>query len=835
MESAPLNDSVGRFPATFSQQRFWFQELANPGDPELNIAVRWEIRGKFSGAQLEKAVQQIIDRHEILRTCFVVDKGELYQEVVESVSFRLGMVDLRAVSPDEHEPRVAAMARELASRPFDLSQPGLLRITLVQLAADRAALLIAAHHMAFDGFSIGVLGHEIGQTMQALAERRAPDLPEIDLQYGDYALWEQEFEGSGALEEAGAFWENRLKDAPYFEIEPDLPRPATRATVGKTITRSFAEDFDHRMIAFTKSAGISFFTFGAAALSAALYQWSGKSDILFATPVAGRTDVEIEKLIGVFINTLVMRLDAQPEATLRAHVAGVGDSVTEALLHQEYPFDRLVRRLKPPRDASRRPLVSINLNMQRAFLQERQYGEFELISVPSHMPGIFYDLNVQIVGRNSGWKLMLDYNTSLFKSETAEEFAELLLETFETILQHPDRKLSELPKRHQPAATPSAHTAAPDQAAQPGITSDHHAEIRDAVQKVWAEVLGRPADECTGDFFDLGGHSLIALRMLARLQETLGQPLSLGTFLQDPTLDGFAATIAAMHASPDTKTPSAETKPSLWSILTLREATADSPVIVSLNQPFLYHALARQIGDNIEVVNLNITGDDNIRRLQDMDFATVASEAATLLHARYSGRPVVLMGHCVDGLLALRIAQQKALAQEFIPLVAMVDSWEPSVFVNRGRRARLSARWMTRLRRWGHFLAARLKGQIGWSDLLQQTRLGNAILRRFVAAPPETEAEQQAFKVNIQLVQLSRRLPSERYAGEVALFRTQAHTQAALRKTFGWAELLPPDTPVYELPGWHEDALKTTGVPKIARILQARIGRHAEGSARYGG
>ncbi len=835
MESAPLTETIGRFPTTFSQQRFWFQELAKPGDPELNIAVRWEIRGKFSGAQLEKAVQQIIQRHEILRTRFIVDNGEVWQEVVEAVPFRLGMVDLRAVAPEEHESRVAAMARELANRPFDLSQPCLLRMTLVQLAADRAAILISAHHIVFDGFSIGVLGHELGQIMQALAERRDPDLPELDLQYGDYALWEQEFEASGALEEDGAFWENRLKDAPYFELEPDFPRPAKRETTGKTIVKAFPTDFDDRMVAFNKSSGISLFTLGAAALSAALHQWSGKTDILFATPVAGRTDVEIERLIGVFINTLVMRIDAQPDANLREHVGRVADTVTDALLHQSYPFDLLVRRLRPSRDPSRRPLVSINLNMQRAFLQERRYGDFDLVSVPSHMPGIFHDLNVQIVGRNSGWKLMLDYNTSLFTAETADAFSDLLLQTFETILRDPEARLADLPRRQKAVAGPGPATSVAKVAPKSERRVSDHKDIRAELQRIWSEVLGRPPSDCEGDFFELGGHSLVALRMLARTQESFGQRLSLGAFLEDPTLDALAETIARVLERAKDQAAQAGENAELWDVLPLRAAAADSPVIVTVNQPFLYHAFARQISEGVEVVNLTIAEEYGLTRLAAKDFATLAADAADLLRARYAGRPIALMGHCVDGLLALRMAQQEALARENILLVGMIDPLEPAEVVRRGRFERVRARWSVRLRRWGHYLGAKLRGQIGWADLLRQTGAGEKLLRRFGAIAPETEAERHAFAVNHRLVQMSQEASAEPFDGDVALFKTEAHTDAALRGSFGWSRFLPADTPVYQLPGWHQDALMTTGVEKIAQIVQARIARRMKDASRHGG
>lgn len=834
MEIALISDVVGRFPTTSAQQRFWFQEKAKPGDIELNIAVRWEIRGSFRVADIEQAAQLITDRHEMLRTRFVEEGGELWQEVVQSVRFRLGVVDLRAVSTDEHEARVSAMARELAARPFDLTQPCHLRMTLVRLAPDRAAILIVAHHIAFDGFSIGVLGHELGQIVQALSENRQPDLPSLALQYGDYALWEKELEASGALEDDGRFWEQTLKDAKYFELKTDFPRPTIRTTKGKTLIKPFAPDFDARMNEFNKANGISFFILGAAAMSAALHRWTGETEIMFASPVAGRTDIEIEKLIGVFINTLAIRIDAQPDATLLDHIAKVREVVKNALLHQAYPFDNVVRRLRRPRDTSRTPLVSLNLNMQRVFLQERRYGDFELISVPSHMPGVFYDMNIQIVGRNAGWKLMIDFNDTLFKEETVDQLSDLLLTTFEYTLSDPSRTLSSIPLTQAPSgpgeAAPSVTSAQPQKHESAAPDDDLHT----AVQGIWADVLGIPQEACHGDFFELGGYSLKVLRMLARVEERFGNRVPLAVFLADPTLEGVVQATRAALANDGFEGQEESAKGHLWDVLTLKPAPQNSPLIMTINQPFLYHAMARSIDDDIEIGNLFVPDQAAFDAMKELDFDTIATQAAEQIREQFSGRDMVLCGHCVDGLLALRISQKLAGMGESIVTVAMIDAWEPRRFVQMSRRNRFLLRWTIRARRWRHYLSEKLRGRIGWLELLLKNNLGTELLRRFGKAEPETEAERLAIEVNYQLVRASRKDTFTPYDGEVVLFKTKAHTSAAVKQTFGWSNLLAADTTVYPLPGWHEDALLKSGVERISKILKAKVNRHRRSPAPAG-
>jgi len=828
METLKLADIVGRFPTTTAQQRFWFQEQTTPGDIELNIAIRWEVRGKFSASEIEKAVQIVTARHEMLRTRFVEIDGELWQEVVDTVRFRLGVVDLRAVAPEEHEARVAAMARELAGRPFDLSQPCLLRMSLVQLAPDRAAILIAAHHIAFDGFSIGVLGHEIGQIVQAFSEDRKPDLPELPVQYGDFALWEKELEASGALESDGFFWDEQLRDAKYFELETDFPRPAIRTTTGKTLVTPFPADFDSRMTKFNRSAGISYFTLGAAALSAALHRWSGKTDILFAAPVAGRTDIETEKLIGVFINTLAMRIHAHPDSTLIDHVLSVQEVVTKSLLHQSYPFNRIVHRLNWPRDTSRTPLASLNLNMQRVFLEERKYGAFELVSVPSHMPGVFYDMNIQIIGRNSGWKLMIDYNDGLYTAETVTQFSDLLLRTFEQILSEPNCMISSVSFERGTPAKPAAVRLDSASDPQPHLTDVHDDEIEGVVRHIWADVLGIALPDTDGDFFELGGHSLVALRMLARVQQHFGYRVPLDVFLSDPSLKSTVRTIAkGLDASSLVAKPESAS-PEIWDVLTLRPASAESPLIITMNQPFLYHAMARHLADDLECINLYISDTDRVTMLDNMEFDALAKAAVQVLLTRYPDRQMVIMGHCVDGLLALRMAHFLSQVSETILTVAMIDTWHPDRFVQMSRSERYRTRWMNRTRRWSHSIVQKLKGHISWKELLLRTKPGTWYLRRIGAVEQESEAYRLQMAVNHHLVRASRRGTITPYDGDVLLFKTKAHTDAALAEMFGWSGILEADTPVYALPGWHEDALLTSGVDRISKVLEAKIVRQCK-------
>ena len=463
---------VAAFPLTATQERCWFLDRINPGEPALNVAVRWELRGRVSAEAVERAFAHVIARHEILRTRFVERDGAPMQEVLDHAPFRLGQFDLRTTPEADRLARIDAIAHEEAERPFDLARPPLIRANLVRFDAGRAMLLIVAHQSVFDGYSIGILGREIGTAAAAFDAGGTPDLPDLPLQYGDVALWQRELHASGILEEEAGYWRETLAGAPYFEVQPDHPRPATRSTAVAMLHRPLPADFPDRLRAAAKAAGVTPFAFGAGAVSAALHRLTGASEVLMGTQIAGRTETDLEPLIGVFINNLVLRLPTAPDTTLAQQIAHAGTVVGGALAHQTMPFNRLVEILNPPRDASRNPLISVNYNLLEVFMKGWSFGDFELISVPSHAPGSVYDLEIVAIGRpEGGWRLTVEYRPDLFEVDTVERLLALVEDVFATAFAAPQTPLAALPI--DPALERRGAQTDPAHAAIEAILRDH--------------------------------------------------------------------------------------------------------------------------------------------------------------------------------------------------------------------------------------------------------------------------------------------------------------------------------------------------------------------------
>ena len=830
MKALQQQQIIGSFPTSVTQKRCWFMEQIHPGNKGLNLAVRWEVHGPATSELVQAAIQKIVDRHEILRTRFVEKDGEPMQEVVAHVDFKLDLVDIRNVPAEDRDAKINSIAIAHSEEPFDLSKPCLFRVAMVPLATNRAALLISVHNSVFDGFSIGVLGHELGTNLEALLAGTSPDLPELTLQYGDYSMWLADYEASGAMEEEEDYWRNTLQGMEYFELPLDRPRLAADPD-HRSVATELPDDFEEKLAETAKEMESSVFTLGVSAFSAALERFSGRKDVSFAIQVAGRMDVDLEHLIGIFTNPIVMRIDVDNNVSLTDHSRATRNVVNGALAHQMLPFDKLVQALNPPRDPLKIPLVSIMFNLQRAFLKERSYGDFELVSVQSHSPGTLYDLNVNIVGRNSGWRMVIDYNANLFDESTVRAFSDLLLNIFNALMQREETMISELAPAHA-----TTQVADPLQLNTPKAIArpvQPPSTTKPQLAALWADVLALPIDQVDGDFFDLGGYSVLALQMLSRVEEIFDTRPSLHAFLSDPTLDGLNRMLG--FAEPDvthreTSQTGTETN-EVWELVELKSSTDAAPVLLTINQPFLYHSLGTEILSDCVVANLSVATRAQLAKLTRSGFDPAIESAALHVQRDYGGREILLCGLCVDGRVALRLAQQLRSLGETVRCVGMIDTWAPGAIHKFSGFQRKRDKWKVRMRRLRYYLGLRWRREIGTADLLGQYNFARRALSALNMATPQSETAKLVDDTVDALVELTRFYRFSPYHGEVVLFVTRSQAMTPEDGVLGWSELLSADTAVYAVDGWHGDSLMRSGFDRIANVLDAKAGRMGNGRA----
>lgn len=825
MNAPSSAEIVATFPTSITQKRAWFMEQIHPGNRGLNIAVRWELLGPVTSDAVESAFQTIVDRHEVLRTRFVERDGEPVQEVLSRVDFKMNRLDIRNVPEADRERKIRQIAAEHAEEPFDMGTACLLRVAMLQIEAQRAALVISVHNSVFDGYSIGVLGKELGTILEAMECGNAADLPELAVQYGDFAMWQADYEASGAFSDEEHYWKRTLEGMSYFELPPDRPRTASEPEA-----RSFAvdlpEDFEARLAATAKALETSAFALGTTAFSIALERFSGRRDVSFAIQVAGRNDVDLEPLIGLFTNPVVLRFDVNPEASLSDHARATRDVVNGALAHQSLPFDRLVQVLNPPRDPLRIPLVSIMFNLQRAFLQERRYGSVELVSRQSHSPGTLYDLNVNIVGRKSGWRMVIDFNARLFDDATVERLSDLVVEVFDGLMHRVETPIRAIRPEWSPAEAVVADTRERfPREAMPVTDPTGELDVLGRLRLIWSEVLALPPGRVRGNFFDLGGHSVLALRMLAKVGASFDERPSLHAFLADPTIEG----LAALLEGPDARRVSAasqERRPTeIWELVELRKASGDAPVLITVNQPFMWQSLAREMVSDCAVANLSVPGSNQLNALKNVGLDRGLDDALEKVLARYSDRPMMFCGLCVDGRVALRLAQRLKASGQDTAVVAMIDSWAPGAIKAFSRFERWRDRWRIRFRRVGYYRSLRRQGEIGWGDFLRKNDFAARILARFTGVPARDETEVLVDDTVAVLVEQTRSYDFDTYDGEVVLFVTRSQGMVPRDGVLGWSNLLPADVSVYPVNGWHGDALSRSGFDRIIGVLDAKAGR----------
>ena len=425
------------FPCTLAQQRFWVLDRIDPGTAALNVAVRWRLEGDVSAELAERAFAAIIARHETLRTAIVEQDGTPVQVVAQAVPFRLPDIDLTRLEEAQRMPEALRLGAREARAPFDLTRPPLLRATLLRLEPRVSILLVTVHHVVADGWSIGVLAREFGRQYDAVAAGNAPDLPELEIQYGDFALWQQAWLASEALTPAREFWQQRLAGLAPFEVPPDKPRPPVQTDNGAIVSVVLPRPLTDALAALGRTRGATMYATSLAGLLTLLHRYTGQTDIVLGTQVAGRDQVELEPLVGNFINTVILRHSLDPSRRLAEVLEETRDTVQDALAHQQMPIEELIARIRPARDLSRNALFSVNFIFQRAFIRNESFRDFALVDIPSQTAGALYDLNFFMVERPDGWRMSCEYNIDLFEQSTVEGMLAALRTVFAGMVADP--------------------------------------------------------------------------------------------------------------------------------------------------------------------------------------------------------------------------------------------------------------------------------------------------------------------------------------------------------------------------------------------------------------
>ncbi|MBV9449923.1 MAG: amino acid adenylation domain-containing protein, partial [Streptosporangiaceae bacterium] len=432
-------------PLSAAQRRLWFLDDLTSGAAEYNTGIGVRLSGRLDVGALREALDALASRHESLRTTFDNVDGRGMQVVAAEGDIPLRVLDMSAIPDDTRDAAVERALTNELKLPFDLRRGPLTKATLLRLAENDHILLLGQHHIITDGWSVRVLVDELAELYSASVRGSAAILPELPIQYADFALWQGEQLAGSALDEHLDYWGRKLAGLEPLELPTDRPRPPVRTTAGSVCRHDLPADLVERLTRTGQSRSATLFMTLTAAVQLLLSRYSGQRDVAIGTATSGRTRAELKDLIGFFVNTVVLRSQVDDTTTVGEFLSQVRETALEAFAHDEAPFDRVVERLKPERDPGRTPLIQTMIVLQNAIVRPRTASGLRFSPQDLPRPAAQFDLVFEFIPRDGSLNLAIGYNTDLFDAVTVERMAGHLQVILAAMAADPDRLVGAVP------------------------------------------------------------------------------------------------------------------------------------------------------------------------------------------------------------------------------------------------------------------------------------------------------------------------------------------------------------------------------------------------------
>ncbi|HEU4597747.1 MAG TPA: amino acid adenylation domain-containing protein [Pyrinomonadaceae bacterium] len=440
-------DRARPLPLSFAQERLWFLSQLEPENPFYNTPFALRLSGELNETALRAALQDLVARHEVLRTAFRNDGGSPHQEVIEELLVPVVKVDLSELPAEEREASLLARARDEAREPFrDLASPPLVRAVLLKLREDEHALLLTLHHIVTDGWSLNILLREFTHSYNARAAGGSPELPPLPIQYADFAAWQRRWLTGDILERQLDYWREKLTGAPpMLALPTDYPRPAVQQFRGAVIRFGLDRETRDALHRLGRAHDATLFMTLLGGFAVLLYRYSGQADIMIGTPIANRQRRELEDLLGFFVNTLALRIDLEGQPSFADLLERVREVSLGAYAHQDLPFEKLVDEIHPERDLSRSPLFQVMFALQNMPLEEVDVSGLKLSPLRIQRSAALFDLVLDFWDTSDGLHGVLEYNCDLFEQTRAERLVHHLTTLLKALSARPEASVSTVP------------------------------------------------------------------------------------------------------------------------------------------------------------------------------------------------------------------------------------------------------------------------------------------------------------------------------------------------------------------------------------------------------
>ncbi|MCI0392288.1 MAG: amino acid adenylation domain-containing protein [Acidobacteria bacterium] len=440
IEHSPRN---GRLPLSFAQERFWLFDQLMPGSPVNNLPSACRLTGRLDVEALALSLNTVVQRHESLRTTFDVVGGEPSQIIAPSQDVELQVIDLRRLNEAAREVEVKRLIAEDAQRPFDLSRGPLLRASVLRTNEEESILTLTMHHIVSDGWSVGVLTRELMTLYQAFCDGNPSPLPELTIQYADYAVWQKGQAQQEVLSNQLDYWKRRLNgNISEINLPADRPRPATQTFRGDYLPFTLSAPLTKALADLGRREGAPLFMTLLAAFKTLLHRYTGKTDIIVGSPIANRNRAETEELIGVFVNYLILRTDLSGDPSFSELLRRVREVSLGAYVNQDVHFEQVMAELKPQRDPRHAPPIQVAFVLQNAPTPKIAIPGLELTMLEADSRVAQFDLTLSMIERGQSLSGSLIYNADLFDAETIEQMRMRLINLLEAIVADPEDRLS---------------------------------------------------------------------------------------------------------------------------------------------------------------------------------------------------------------------------------------------------------------------------------------------------------------------------------------------------------------------------------------------------------
>ena len=534
---------------SFLQETLLLQDRLYAGTTSYNNCRAIELRGRLDTKALAEALNLIVQRHSALRTTYVSTDSVPLQKIWATWPSPLRDLDL-TLDQDLYN----SVLREEARTPFDLTSDLMLRALLIRLADERHVLVLTIHHIAFDGWSLGILYKELSHLYRAFAQGAAPSLPELPIQYVDFAESERKRLHSGAMDADIEYWRGQLAGAEPLRLPFDHPSALQTELHGANLETHLNSRLVLQLEQLARQENATLFMVMLAAFQALLHRSTGQQDILVGVPVANRPRPEVDGLIGLFLKTVLARVRVQPSSSFRELLAEVRDVMFEGLARQKVPENRLVEILQPPGSPYMGPPVRAVFVMQSAPEEDLRLPGLEVRVTDPHNETAKFNLTVSVDRRDGEFFIDAEYDSDLFEAGTVRKLMASYITLLNGVSENSAQTISSLPINDLPIMPAPAAESAPEpsigkaRAKKPSTLSASNGSSGDPVlarlRVMWRDVLGLRTIQNNDDFFELGGHSLLAAKLIGQIEKAFNIKLSLSSLFHAPTLVQLAALIS---------------------------------------------------------------------------------------------------------------------------------------------------------------------------------------------------------------------------------------------------------------------------------------------------